>query len=55
MVQMQVAGTGRVTDLKYPEEAKSVTNRIRKEEQVKTDAQASGLAIRQIHNTNYGI
>lgn len=48
MAQMQVVGTGRVTDLKCPEEAKSVTNRIRNEEQVKDDAQASGLATRQI-------
>lgn len=48
MAQMQAVGTGTVTDLKCPEEAKSVTNRIRKEQHVRDDAQASGLATGQI-------
>lgn len=37
---MQAVGTGTVTDLKCPEEAKSVTNRIRKEQHVRDDVQA---------------
>lgn len=48
MAQVQVAGTGTVTDLKCPEEAKSVTNRIKKKGQVKDDAQARCLLTRQI-------